>query len=252
MPENMDTMELRNCIFETDIPQGGAAEAIIEIEPNIPWAEEHFLERVSGIPLNPPPSSMHWGGIDDKVAVKRHLCAPVSPGPNNPTNAKWGFSHTYPERYWSKSIPAYAPWGEGQARGVRYEHGDLNDVVELLRRNPLTRQAFLPVWFPEDTGAVHQERVPCTLGYHFLIREERLHVTYMIRSCDFVRNFRDDVYLTCRLAQWVKDQLFGNSYEMDEAHLGRLTFHAMSMHCFEPDLYRLKKEIKDEQQPALA
>src|SRR6476620_4559063 len=27
------------------------------IQPNLPWADDHFQERVSGEPLNPPPSS---------------------------------------------------------------------------------------------------------------------------------------------------------------------------------------------------
>ena len=29
------------------------------------------------------------------------------------------------------------------------------DVIDLLEREPFTRQAYLPIWFPEDTGAFH-------------------------------------------------------------------------------------------------
>ena len=31
-----------------------------QIRPNVAWADEHFQERVGGIPLNPPPSHQRW------------------------------------------------------------------------------------------------------------------------------------------------------------------------------------------------
>jgi thymidylate synthase len=76
-------------------------------------------------------------------------------------------------------------------------------VIDLLRDRPTTRQAFIPIWFPEDTGAHHGERVPCTLGYHLMARDGRLKIVYYMRSCDFLRHFRDDVYMAGRLCQWV-------------------------------------------------
>merc|ERR1712167_60985 len=86
------------------------------------------------------------------------------------------FSHTYPERIWPPS-----------KKGIRFRYGNLDNIVELFNKDKLTRQAFLPIWFPEDTGAVHGERVPCTLGYHFIIRDGYMHVNYYIRSCDYLR-----------------------------------------------------------------
>lgn len=234
-PSSVPTYELQNVVFETRMP-GSMAAAVNEYEPNIPWAEDHFLERVSGVPLNPPPSSLAWGGIDTKDVVKTHLTAAVIADAHNPTGSKLGFSHTYPERYWPKAVGVKE--GGLFNKGVRYWLGDLNDLVQLILRSPLTRQAYLPVWFPEDTGAVHGERVPCTLGYHFLIRSTGLDCTYLIRSCDFVRNFRDDVYLTVRLAQWISEWI--------EVPPGRLTFHCMSMHCHEPDTRLLEEEIRAE------
>ena len=71
--------------------------------------------------------------------------------------------------------------------GIRFSYGDFNDVLDLLEKEPFTRQAFLPIWFPEDTGCHHGERVPCTIGYHFMRRGNFLSVVYMIRSCDYIR-----------------------------------------------------------------
>lgn len=134
--------------------------------------------------------------------------------------------------------------------GIRYRYGDLNDVVSLLAKEPYTRQAYLPVFFPEDTGAHHGERVPCTLGYHFLLREGKLHINYFIRSCDYLRHFRDDVYLAGRLCQWIVHQLIvkeawtGATEQALWGNVtpGTLTMFISSLHVFEGDLPKMRRE----------
>lgn len=240
--DHLISYELMNVSFETRIPPT-AQDAVLEVEPQMPWAEDHFDERVSGKPLNPPPSAARWqaGGTADKHRTI-------------PEEGVMKYSHTYPERFWPKE--AGTPWysetttGAPPANlphwGIRFKYGDLEDVVQLLRREPLTRQAYLPVWFPEDTGAVHGERVPCTLGYHFMVRDWLLHVTYMIRSVDFVRHFRDDVYLAMRLAQWMRDRLNDDpGSEHYEIGIGKLVMHIMSLHYFAGDLTRMERLYGD-------
>jgi hypothetical protein len=228
------TIELQNVAFELPIPTTQEA-LVAQVSPNMPFAEAQFQDRVSGNPLNPPPSEKLWPWYhhldDDKSGGK--------------------YSHTYPERFW----PRYADGGReqrngviGPHRGIRFKYGDLSDVVSLLCRSPWTRQAYLPVWFPEDTGAAHGERVPCTLGYHFLLREGRLHCTYFIRSCDFFRHFPDDVYMAARLCQWVEEECYTRSIEAPNAwtHVvpGSLTMHMVSLHIFEAERSRLEKEVR--------
>jgi thymidylate synthase len=156
------------------------------------------------------------------------------------------------ERYW----PRYAGrrgWKEGDGfshahEGIRYEYGDLNDVVRQLASKPHTRQAYLPIFFPEDTGAVHGERVPCTLGYHFILRNGELHIVYYIRSCDAVRHFRNDVYMTARLLQWVLSQLHDTDLNEDhpwqEVEPGTLTMHITSFHCFDAERKWLRRQLE--------
>lgn len=237
--------------------------------PDLPWAEEHFSERVSGIPHNPPPSHEVWPyavrGNDD------HLIAGLM------------FDHTYPERFWPRHAGgchdsyAFAPDGSVQAvdrhgqgdvtqvcsgrHGIRFDYGDLSDVVNLLVRSPLTRQAYLPVWFPEDTGASahkghydsHRDgdpspiRVPCTLGYHFMIRDGSLSTRYYIRSCDAYRHMLNDIYMACRLTQWMVDQVLtgrGHNKEClhyDELIPGSLIMHISSLHVMVGDAVKLKE-----------
>lgn len=238
------TRELRNVLIEYPIPPDmGTLKS--EILPNLEWAEDHFQERVSGVPLNPGEEYKNWpwykGGVEDHKATGQ-------------------FSHTYMERYWPKSAGDPWPvWGSGvdepfPRHGIRFNYGDLNDVVSLLSKHPGTRQAYLPVWFPEDTGAVHGERVPCSIGYHFLLREGRLHCNYYIRSCDFLRYLRDDIYLTCRLTQWMCDQLdtaFEDIPRPDNVEdpatyfnypiPGDLSMLIGSLHIFEGDLPKMRR-----------
>lgn len=183
------------------------------VKPNLPWAENHFLERVSGDPLNPGEEYKNWPYYKHRPE-------------NDRFRSEGGkFTHTYMERIWSPRIP-----------GIRYDFGNLDDLILLLARQPYTRQAFLPIWFPEDTGAAHGGRVPCTLGYHFIKRGDYMQVTYYIRSCDWVRHFKDDVYLTVRLLQWVLATL-GNMYPEEWAGVkpSYLIFHCTSLHLFAAD-----------------
>lgn len=185
------------------------------IQPNLPWAEDHFLERVCGQPLNPGVqwAKWPWGHSADKFR-----------------DSNGQFNHNYMERYWPKQA------GRGQdaaLSGIRFKYGDLNDVADMLATDKLTRQAYLPVWFPEDTGQPENGRKPCTLGYHFIMRGDRLHCVYYIRSCDFFRHFRDDVYLTTRLQLWMLGKCRQlNPKDWLDVRMGQFTMHISSLHCF--------------------
>lgn len=205
------------------------------LKPNLPWADLHFeQERVGGQPLNPGETwkIWPWGNSADK-----HRTAGEQ------------FNHTYAERFW----PKYA----GRTRdgiidvehpetgdhltnlieprvGIRYRYADLDDVLNQLQADPLTRQAYIPIWFPEDGS--HTDRKPCTLGYHVIRRHDYLHMVYYIRSCDVIRHFSDDVYLAIRLLHWILDRLqTRNAENWKSVHPGMFTMHITSLHCFVGD-----------------
>ena len=170
----IETLNLSfSCQMDPDLKEIGN-----QIKPNFDWADEHFEERVSGSPLNPPPSHVRW---------------PYAQKNNEEFGGNEKFSHTYPERIWGKYGEEDSPTRKSGVtlKGIRYHYGDFADVINLMVKEPFTRQAFLPIWYPEDTGSVHGERVPCTIGYHFIRRGEWVHVVYYIRSCDFFRHFRE-------------------------------------------------------------
>jgi len=183
-----------------------------ECQPFLPWANLHFEERVGGLPLNPPPSHKLWlRGNEEYMSGDK-------------------FSHSYPERFWSANIIGHY--------GIRFPVGDLNNLISLLKKEPDTRQAYLPIWFPEDIAAADQgERVPCTLGYHFIVRNGQLDLFYPMRSCDVLRHMHNDLYLANKLALYVIEKA-----DLD-CKIGDLHFAVTSLHCFKDDDYMLRKSI---------
>lgn len=177
-----------------------------------PWATLHFLERVGGEPLNPPPSHKIWlKNTDD------YLSSPEA------------FSHSYPERMWGN-----------KGKGIRFDNANLDAAVELLKKEPDTRQCYIPMWFPEDLTAANQgERVPCSFGWHVMKRGDQLHCSYHMRSCDVVRHLHNDLYFANRLVLWLNEEA---NLGLD---MGYLHFSSSSLHCFENDRYTLNKLIKE-------
>jgi hypothetical protein len=234
----MVTHELFDWHFTCQIP-ASLEELVSQTKPNLPWADEHFEERVGGIPSNPGEAYKNWPFFKRQKSNDRHR------------DDEGKHSHTYQERIWTPPL-----------EGIRYEYGNLGDVIDLLEREPLTRQAFLPLWFPEDTGVKHKGRVPCTLGYHFMVRNGELHIFYPIRACDYFRHFRDDVYMASRMALWILGELkereifknrymkgeefkgqhiTGDDHFWDNIKIGKLRMHIYSLHVFAGEVHLLNK-----------
>lgn len=203
--------ELRNVVLEFQVPDS-LCQWQEQCQADLPWAEEHFGERVSGNPLNPTPSYVRWPWHSTTEAERF-----IREGGR--------FDHTYPERYWP-----HDPVVDQLA-------GDLDDVACQLRKDIWTRQAYLPVFFPEDTGATRGQRVPCTLGYHFIRNGGALDCNYFIRSCDLTRHYKNDIYLTGRLLQWMVEKVQAkDGYPFP----GRLTIFISNLHLFTQDKWRFQ------------
>lgn len=179
-----------------------------------PWAGQHFRERLDG-PSNPGETYKYWPYATDYTDY---------------LNGEGKFSHTYQERFWPL-----------RSTGYRYEAGNWEDVKQRLSSDPTTRQCFLTIWHPEDQSN-NDVRVPCTIGYWFKINGDRLDLTYLIRSCDALRHFRNDVYMAQMLAMEMVCHLNINGFP--ELRLGNLSMWIGSFHCFESDKYELKKRLR--------
>ncbi len=171
---------------------------------DIPWAEAHFAERLAG-PSNPGETYKFWPYATDYTDYLK--------------DGK--FSHTYQERFW----PTEGNW---------------DDIVSRLSTDISTRQSFFAIWHPEDQ-INNGVRVPCTIGYWFKVTKGKLNVTYLIRSCDARRHLRNDIYMTQRLAQEMIQRLKASGILVD---LGIMSMWIGSLHCFESDVYELRKRTR--------
>jgi hypothetical protein len=68
-----------------------------------------------------------------------------------------------------------------------------------------------------------------------------------MRSCDFIRHFRDDVYLTIRLLLWVLDRLREVDNEnWKDVSPGTFRMHITSLHMFKQDRENLANQMRAE------
>lgn len=199
-----------------------------QIQPNTEWCDAQHLERVGGAPLNPGESYKIWPYYKNNKA-------------NDQFRTDEKFSHTYMERFWPKHAGDVQLVGEKE--GIRFKYGDFSDVLYLLGKEPNTRQAYLPIWFPEDTGVIHGGRVPCTIGYWFVRRHGQLNITYTIRACDYLRHFRDDVYLAMLLVHQILEYFRATKNESwVNIKPGILTMNIGSLHIFGNEIKILQNE----------
>lgn len=223
-------LEIDNVCFRANMPSIKEHLQLLT-KPDLPWAEDHFQERISGIPSNPGEQYKNWPYYRENEDDIRFRMSGQ-------------FSHTYQERFWPKDANGFQTEDENNCdialinQGIRYELGDYNDIIERAKDDPTSRQLYLSIWHPEDQSNEVKRRLPCSLGYYFLIRDNTLNLSYFIRSCDIRRHFRNDIYMAIRLAQdfAIKTEL--------ELKLGTFFMWIGNLHCWANEKELLKKDFK--------
>jgi thymidylate synthase len=153
------------------------------------WCEEEFKERISGQPINPG----HAWKLR-KEYWHRFL------------NKFGQFDYSYPERM----------------------SCNLERVIRALKLDLYTRRAFLPILGLGDAADEFTRRFPCSIGYHFMYRQNRLNMTYYLRSSDFFEHLNNDLWLANRLQHHVAEAVGVES--------GTFCHHVGSLHAFSKDL----------------
>lgn len=168
------------------------------------WADAEFQERISHNDINPGEA---W-------KLRKDLWEQF-------LNDKGMFDYTYNERMGGVLI---------------------SDLVRLLKRDPDTRKAIIPIFDHDDTlyyGG--RQRIPCSMYYDFLIRqngkgERVLHICYHQRSSDFITHFGNDVYLAWRLMEYVAKEV-----GVKPGYL----YHAIdSLHAYKKDWDKLASSLR--------
>lgn len=111
-----------------------------------------------------------------------------------------------------------------------WNNDQLTKIINRLKEDPDSRQLWISLWNPEKDpdflGGV--SRVPCSLGYGLQVRDGKLNLHYVMRSCDFATHFRNDVYLAIKFLEWVSEK---TGYLV-----GSFTHTIFSLHVYNKDV----------------
>jgi thymidylate synthase len=100
-------------------------------------------------------------------------------------------------------------------------------VVEILKEDPDSRRALIQLYDPAQDAAGHKD-VPCTLGFRFHLRADRLHMATTMRGQDVWIGMPYDVFFYTVLHELVAGWL--------DAELGEFHLHVGSLHIYENHL----------------
>ena len=155
---------------------------------SVAFAEFDVQDRLSPLPVNPGKAI----GLDTTGVLRDHL------------RQDGRLDYTYSERMWYQ----------------------INIIVDLLKRKPETRQAFISIWdSKEDITNLESKRVPCSIGFHFLLRNGRLNLVYSMRSLEVTKCLGNDIYTSTRLLEEIAARV--------GVEVGTVTFSVGSLHILE-------------------
>lgn len=177
-----------------------------------PWADAEFEERVTD-----PWTRVQEGPM---VGTPKNLIKPkfINPGeawklrPEVWTDYLHGghMAYTYNELLWNND--------------------QVTKVLSRLKLDSDSRQLWISLWDPTRDpnllGGI--SRVPCSLGYGLQVRDGKLNLHYVMRSCDFATHFRNDVYLAIRFLEWAAEK---TGYPV-----GNFTHTLFSLHVYAKDV----------------
>lgn len=117
---------------------------------------------------------------------------------------------------------------------INYIH-QLDNAIAALKEDEHTRRAMIMIFWPGDTteSSGFQTRIPCSVSYQFLIRNNKLMVLYYIRSNDYFKHFAIDIWLTQAMQSYIFEQLKGTYPNLK---IGSLNYYAGSFHAYNEDL----------------
>lgn len=117
---------------------------------------------------------------------------------------------------------------------INYE-AQLDNAIDALKDDIHSRRAMIMIFQPEDTmeSVGFQTRIPCSISYQFLIRNNKLMVLYYIRSNDYFKHFAIDIWLTHAIQDYVCQQL---QEVYPGLKVGSLNYYAGSFHAYNEDL----------------
>ena len=203
--ENQNTKELIGVNFVISKPSLGKKDMLKflfkgEADNIEKYCEQEFLDRINREGLNPGNSYKIrldlWQALMSKKDGDK-------------------FDYTYSER-------------------INYCH-QLDNAIAALKDDIHSRRAMIMIFRPEDTldSSGFSTRIPCSIDYQFLIRNNKLMVLYHIRSNDYFKHFAIDIWLANALQEYMVEQL---KDVYPNLKVGSLNYYCGSFHAYNEDL----------------
>lgn len=136
-------------------------------------------------------------------------------------------------QYYAPSYDKYSDDGKtlNGAYGPRIKKSLLK-IVEILRNDPDSRRAVVPIYGKENAG-LNSKDIPCTIGFQFLIRNNKLDMIVNMRSNDIFLGFPYDTFNFTMWQEYVACKL--------NIEIGTYTHIANSLHFYEKDREKIVK-----------
>ena len=121
---------------------------------------------------------------------------------------------------------------------IKYAHcfDQVEKVIELLTTDPLSRRAVVNINVPNES-VIETKDEPCTIALQFMIRNNKLYCTSIMRSNDVWRGFPYDIAFFASLQKYIAHRL--------NLRCGPLTHFVVSLHVYQNDLDKLELSPDD-------
>ena len=124
----------------------------------------------------------------------------------------------------------------GYILGRKYGFSQIQQIIELLKKDPNTRRAVLNISDP-SINRIETKDMQCTVCLQFLLRDNKLHCTTYMRSNDIWFGLPYDVVYFTFLQKYIACQL--------QVGLGTYTHFVGSIHMYLRDEENVKKILEN-------
>jgi thymidylate synthase len=116
----------------------------------------------------------------------------------------------------------------------KHNHNQIQQVIDILKQHPESRRAIMNINTPHPRKMQTNDE-PCTIALQFLIRNNQLHATGMMRSNDLWFGLPYDIYFFTSLQHYIAKQL--------NIETGTYTHFATSFHMYIKDDKKIKETL---------
>jgi len=174
------------------------------------WCKAEFKERISSTPKNPGEAYKLRKDVWEEFLIEEEREA----------------EEDGEIKYWTEKVFEYT-YAERM-------HWQIGKVIEELKTHPDTRQAIITIHDRKiDQERMGQMRVPCSMFYHFMFRNDKLDIIYNMRSSDFITHFQNDIWLAMAMQTYIAKYV--------GVEPGKFIMQVSSLHIYQKDWEELQR-----------